>query len=359
MSNKNRYGSEGSDLNSEWENEDFVPHQSDEKLIEDPWIFRGSIKKHQRNSPIFEEKTSTEGAQTNPLLSENKITQDLSPDEQTAQQDFRKDLEVEELNQEQAIEDDENFQTPPSSVESIDYASVIGESDLEVEDSEHQEDFAHYYFEPPNLEKPDESDQQSWVESLEKLDASSGYREQLKAETKAEEIVELIQWHTESERKRILQFLIDFYLEFRHHRTHEEIQKVVELEPTFDILRAFIELRTKWSMTYSGERFKDLTWENAYTICKFQMESSIGEVAVEGFVNDWFDSIEVRKNYIYHLEEYFNCREPFSGSVFINDALCMQAECDYTSERKDYIDWHSWLGEYDLGAGYNTWRKFR
>ena len=318
---------------TKWDDEDFVLLQSVDKQIDDPWLSDNTKHKRQENlSTIDNQVIETSKLQPiDPVLDQNESELTSMTEEQLAYKDFQKDYGFDDDNDKQILTN-------------ID--EVSNEDDTEFDYTEGKHIFERYYFDVPELDETDDSDQRNWIEDPETTNITREFKQQQSAEAKANELSNLIQWRNESERLEIVQFLIIFYRKYNHPKTHAELKQVAHFHTTFDILQDFIELRIEWLDIYSGDRFKHLTWKNAYTISKFRMESSIDSIIDESFIGDWFDCIETRK-YYNNLEEYFASQEPFSGSEFINDALYMQDKFDYSIKCKEYLDVYEWLLEHE------------
>ena len=318
---------------TKWDDEDFVLLQSVDKQIDDPWLSENVKHKRQENlSTTDNQVIDTSKLQpTDPVLDQNESETTSMTEEQLAYKDFQNDPDFYEDNDKQILTD-------------ID--EVSNEDDTEFDYTEEKHNFEHYYFDVPELDETDDNDQRNWLETFETTNIARDFKQQQSAEAKANELSDLIQWRNESEREMIVQFLIEFYLEYNHHSTHSELKQVANLQTTFDMLQDLIELRIEWLEVYSDDRFKHLTWKNAYTISKFRMESSIDSIIDESFIGDWFDCIETRK-YYNNLEEYFASQEPFSGSEFINDSLQLQDKFDYSIKCKEYLDVYEWLLEHE------------
>ena len=318
---------------TKWNDEDFVLLQSVDKQIDDPWLSDNTKHKRQENLSIIDNQVvdTSKLQPTDPVLDQYESELTSMTEEQLAYKDFQKDSKFGEDDEKQIL---------------TDFDDVNYEVDTEFDYTEEKHNFEHYYFDVPELDETDDSDQRNWTETPDTKNITRDFKQQQIAEYKANELSDLIQWRNESERESIVQFLTDFYLKYNHPSTHAELKQVVHFHPTFDILQDFIELRIEWLDVYSGDRFKHLTWKNAYTISKFRMESSIDSIIDESFIENWFDCIETRK-YYNNLEEYFASQEPFSGSEFINDSLQLQDKFDYSIKCKEYLDVYEWLLEHE------------
>ena len=322
---------------TKWDDEDFVLLQSVDKQIDDPWLSDNTKHKRQENlSTIDNQVIETSKLQPiDPVLDQNESELTSMTEEQLAYKDFQKDYD---------FDDDNDNDNDKQILTDID--KVSNEDDTEFDYTEAKHILGHYYFDFPELDETDDSDQRNWTETPDTKNITRDFKQQQIAEYKANELSDLIQWRNEPERESIVQFLIKFYRKYNHPKTHAELKQVAHFHPTFDILQDFIELRIEWLDVYSGDRFKHLTWKNAYTISKFRMESSIDSIIDESFIENWFDCIETRK-YYNNLEEYFASQEPFSGSEFINDSLQLQDKFDYSIKCKEYLDVYEWLLEHE------------
>ena len=148
----------------------------------------------------------------------------------------------------------------------------------------------------------DEGEQQSpWQSEVEEQYDETVQRIFRRANEKATEVVDFINYRNMEERETAFDYLVELFKEHKHYKTYEAILNVAKNGPDLDMLQSVVELRSIWNNQsdrhFSGYisrndqmfHFPLITWDVSYLICQYRSEYPPELMIEDDWINEWFD----------------------------------------------------------------------
>ena len=160
-----------------------------------------------------------------------------------------------------------------------------------------------------------------------------------KAREKTEELIGMMNCDSVREYEKASEFLTNVLLILDHHRTFDELRKIVHRHrPNPELMEHVVELRSAWADCFHKDRFRRLSWENAYEACNHMLKHSLSMETLLNELEEWFefkgDAIShktdsVSSYYSFQsLDKFLESKRPPSGSRFLLEALLSKSQIE-------------------------------
>jgi hypothetical protein len=196
-----------------------------------------------------------------------------------------------------------------------------------------------------------------------------------RAREKAATIAALVEITSRREQETILEWLTEFFLEFRHPATFRAIAGVADKNITPDLLRGVIALRRywmecpEWWVSRSDLRregyplrkgSRGLGWALALRVCRYRSDCAPEDMIDEGWFDEWL-ALPPRSPGYFLFAAYVEAKVTNPDCELLHEGLVREQEYEGDAEMGDDRGWWRKLARYDesIRFGFSVLTPFR